>query len=480
MTEDTLLFMPASSIMLGVKNGSSRVKILLIEDKDSLRQMLSTAIKKAGYQVDEAADGNIAAEKIRKQPYQLIITDLRLPTLSGLDILKIQKEIDTTIPVLLMTAYGTIEEAVEAMKQGAFDFVPKPVDISHLLLLIDRALQQRRLLLENMLLKEEFQRMYGIPKIIGDSPAMQTVSHNIQRVAPTDATVLLTGESGTGKEVFSRAIHQLSTRRDKPFVTVNCAAIPHTLIENELFGHEKGSYTGAFARKIGKFELADQGTIFLDEIGELHMSVQAKVLRVIEEQCFERIGGLETIRVNTRVVAATNRNLQQQVAKREFREDLFFRLSVIPIEIPPLRERISDVRLLAQFFVEKFSAELHRQGLQLSPEAARAFEEYSWPGNVRELQNTIERACILCDGQIIRREDLNFAFEQRMQSEDFIHLLDLTGSLTDVSSRATRAAEKVKIKQALDLSNWNKTQAAEMLDVSYKTLLNKIKDYALE
>jgi DNA-binding NtrC family response regulator len=480
MTEDTLLFMPASSIMLGVKNGSSRVKILLIEDKDSLRQMLSTAIKKAGYQVDEAADGNIAAEKIRKQPYQLIITDLRLPTLSGLDILKIQKEIDTTIPVLLMTAYGTIEEAVEAMKQGAFDFVPKPVDISHLLLLIDRALQQRRLLLENMLLKEEFQRMYGIPKIIGDSPAMQTVSHNIQRVAPTDATVLLTGESGTGKEVFSRAIHQLSTRRDKPFVTVNCAAIPHTLIENELFGHEKGSYTGAFARKIGKFELADQGTIFLDEIGDLHMSVQAKVLRVIEEQCFERIGGLETIRVNTRVVAATNRNLQQQVAKREFREDLFFRLSVIPIEIPPLRERISDVRLLAQFFVEKFSAELHRQGLQLSPEAARAFEEYSWPGNVRELQNTIERACILCDGQIIRREDLNFAFEQRMQSEDFIHLLDLTGSLTDVSSRATRAAEKVKIKQALDLSNWNKTQAAEMLDVSYKTLLNKIKDYELE
>ena len=480
MTEDSLLLMPASSIMLGVKAGSRRVKILLIEDKDSLRQMLSTAIKKAGYQVDEAADGNIAAEKIRKQPYQLILTDLRLPTLSGLEILKIQKEIDPTIPVLLMTAYGTIEEAVEAMKQGAFDFVAKPVDISHLLLLIERALQQRRLLLENMLLKEEFQRMYGIPKIIGDSPAMQTVSHNIQRVAPTDATVLLTGESGTGKEVFSRAIHQLSTRRDKPFVTVNCAAIPHTLIENELFGHEKGSYTGAFARKIGKFELAGQVTIFLDEIGELHMSVQAKVLRVIEEQSFERIGGLETIRVNTRVVAATNRNLQEQEGKREFREDLFFRLSVIPIQIPPLRERISDVRLLAQFFVEKFSSELHRQGLQLSPEAARALEEYSWPGNVRELQNTIERSVILCDGKMIQREDLNFAFEKRAQSEDFIHLLDLSGSLTDVSNRASHAAERAKIKQALDLTNWNKTQAAEMLDVSYKTLLNKIKDYELE
>src|SRR5947207_5462800 len=346
--------------------------------------MLSTAIRKAGYAVDEAADGNVAAEKIRKQPYQLVITDLRLPSLSGIEILRIQKEIDSTIPVLLMTGFGTIEEAVEAMKQGAFDFVPKPIDISHLLLLINRAVEQRRLMLENILLREEFQRAYGIPKIIGDSAAMQTVSQSIQRVAPTDATVLLTGESGTGKEVFSRAIHQLSSRRDKPFVTVNCAAIPHTLIENELFGHEKGSYTGAFARKIGKFELADQGTMFHDEIGELHISVQAKVLRVIEEQCFERIGGLETIQVNTRVVAATNRNLQDLVGRREFREDLFFRLSVFPIHIPPLRERMSDIRPLAQFFVEKFSRELHRQGLQLGADAARAPEQYSWPGKVRE------------------------------------------------------------------------------------------------
>ena len=401
------------------------MKILLVEDKDSLRQMLATAIKKAGYRVDEAADGNAAAERIRKQPYQLVITDLRLPTLSGLEILKIQKETDPTIPVLLMTAYGTIEEAVEAMKQGAFDFVPKPIDISHLLLLVKRAVEQRRLMLENILLKEEAQQVYGIPKIIGDSPAIQAISQAIQRVAPTDATVLLTGESGTGKEVFSRAIHQLSPRRDKPFVTVNCAAIPHTLIENELFGHEKGSYTGAFARKAGKFEVADQGTIFLDEIGELHLSVQAKVLRVIEEQCFERIGGLETIRVDTRVVTATNRNLQELVERKEFREDLFFRLSVIPIHIPPLRERISDVRLLAQFFVEKFSKDLHRQGLQLSPEAAKALEHYSWPGNVRELQNTIERSVILSDGKTIQPQDLNFAFQQRKEPEDFAHMLDL-------------------------------------------------------
>jgi len=456
------------------------VKILLVEDKESLRQMLSTAIRKAGYTVDEAADGNPAVEKLRKQPYQLVITDLRLPTLSGLDILQIQKEIDSTIPVLLMTAHGSIEEAVSAMKHGAFDFLTKPVDISYLMLLINRAVEQRRLMLENIILKEEFQRAYGIPQIIGDSPAIQTVSQAIQRVAPTEATVLLTGESGTGKEVFSRAIHRLSSRRDKPFVTVNCAAIPHSLIENELFGHEKGSYTGAFTRKVGKFEVADQGTMFLDEIGELHISVQAKVLRVIEEQAFERIGGLETIHVNTRVVAATNRDLQDLVAKKEFREDLFFRLSVIPIHIPPLRERLSDVRLLAQFFVDKFSKELHRQELQLSAEAIRALEEYPWPGNVRELQNTIERAVILSDGKTIRAEDLNFAFQARRESDDFVQFFDLTGSLTDVSSRASRAAEKTKIKQALELSAWNKTQAAELLDVSYKTLLNKVKEYELE
>jgi DNA-binding NtrC family response regulator len=457
------------------------MRILLVEDKDSLRQMLATAIRKAGYTVDEAPDGPVATEKIRKQPYHLVITDLRLPTLSGLEILRAQKEIDPTIPVLIMTAYGTIEEAVEAMKQGAFDFLPKPVDMAHLFLLIDRALEQRRLLVENILLKEEFQRNYGIPKIIGESAAIQGVSREIQRVAPTDATVLLTGESGTGKEVFSRAIHQLSPRRDKPFVAVNCAAIPHTLIENELFGHEKGSYTGAISRKIGKFELADQGTLLLDEIGELHVSVQAKVLRVIEEQAFERIGGLETIRISTRVIAATNRDLHDLVEKREFREDLFFRLSVFPIHIPPLRDRMSDVHLLAQFFVDKFSRDLHRHGLTISPEATEALGNYSWPGNVRELQNTIERAVILSDSNQIQRGDLNFAFQQRREADDGLaHNLDLSGSLAEVSSRAGKIAEKSKIKQSLELVRWNKTQAAEILQVSYKTLLNKVKEYGLE
>jgi DNA-binding NtrC family response regulator len=456
------------------------VRILIVEDKDSLRQMLATAIKKSGYAVDEANDGPVAIEKIRKRPYHLVITDLRLPNLSGLEVLRAQREVDAAIPVLIMTAFGTIEEAVEAIKDGAFDFLTKPVDISHLSLLIERALQHRILQLENTLLKEEAQERYGIPRIIGESAAIQRVSSDIQRVAPTDATVLLTGESGTGKEVFSRAIHQLSPRRDKPFVTVNCAAIPDTLIENELFGHEKGSYTGATARKAGKFELADQGTIFLDEIGELHISVQAKVLRVIEEQSFERIGGLETLRVNTRVIAATNRNLQEQVERKEFRQDLFFRLSVFPIHIPPLRERTSDLRLLAQFFVDKFARDLHRQGLQLSAEAAQAIDNYSWPGNVRELQNTIERAVILTDGKQIELRNLNFAFQRTSIADDFAHVFDLSGSLSDVAGRATRTAERSKLRQALELTNWNKTKAAEMLDVSYKTLLSKVKEYELE
>jgi DNA-binding NtrC family response regulator len=456
------------------------VRILIVEDKDSLRQMLATAIKKSGYAVDEANDGPVAIEKIRKRPYHLVITDLRLPNLSGLEVLRAQREVDAAIPVLIMTAFGTIEEAVEAIKDGAFDFLTKPVDISHLSLLIERALQHRILQLENTLLKEEAQERYGIPRIIGESAAIQRVSSDIQRVAPTDATVLLTGESGTGKEVFSRAIHQLSPRRDKPFVTVNCAAIPDTLIENELFGHEKGSYTGATARKAGKFELADQGTIFLDEIGELHISVQAKVLRVIEEQSFERIGGLETLRVNTRVIAATNRNLQEQVERKEFRQDLFFRLSVFPIHIPPLRERTSDLRLLAQFFVDKFARDLHRQGLQLSAEAAQAIDNYSWPGNVRELQNTIERAVILTDGKQIELRNLNFAFQRTSTADDFAHVFDLSGSLSDVAGRATRTAERSKLRQALELTNWNKTKAAEMLDVSYKTLLSKVKEYELE
>ncbi len=302
----------------------------------------------------------------------------------------------------------------------------------------------------------------------------------IGQVSATDATVLLAGESGTGKEVFSRAIHLLGKRRDRPFVTVNCAAIPAELIENELFGHEKGAYTGASERKIGKFEYADQGTIFLDEIGDLDISVQAKILRVIEDRIFERIGGLKPIQVDTRIIAATNRDLKKLVAEKAFREDLFFRLSVVPIEVPPLRKRLTDIPILARFFVDKFAGELHRPPIELSDEALAAMEAYSWPGNVRELQNSIERAVILSEGRVIGADDLSFAFVT-VPSDGSGQLgeLDLAGSLGDVGRRATRAVESAKIRQVLERTKWNKTQAAKLLGVSYKTLLNKIKRYEL-
>ncbi len=454
--------------------------ILLVEDKASLRKMLATALEKEGHSVTAAPDGNRASDLIRQRDFHLILTDLRLPHRSGIEVLKTARETDPRVPVLIMTAYGTIEEAVRAMKLGAFDFIPKPVDIAHLVLLVERALERRRLVLENTLLKDEVASAQRMPRIIGESPAIKDLVRQIGQVAATDATVLLTGESGTGKEVFSRAIHLLGKRRERPFVTVNCAAIPSELIENELFGHEKGAYTGASERKIGKSEYADQGTIFLDEIGDLDISVQAKILRVIEDRIFERIGGLKSIQVDTRIIAATNRDLKKLVAEKAFREDLFFRLSVVPIEVPPLRRRLTDIPLLARFFVDKFAGELHRSPIELSDGALAALEEYSWPGNVRELQNSIERAVILSEGPVIGADDLSFAFVAAP--------LDGSGQLggggpggiaVGCGPPGNAGGGELKICQVLERTKWNKTQAAKLLGVSYKTLLNKIKLYEL-
>ncbi len=302
------------------------------------------------------------------------------------------KDCDPDLPVIVMTAYGSIQDAVLAMKQGALDFLAKPVDPDHLLLLVDRALAHRRLATEYLLLKEELASRRGLPEIVGDAPSLRQVSVALQRAAGSDATVLLEGESGTGKELFARALHALSPRRDAPFVAINCAAIPENLLETELFGHEKGAFTGAVARKPGKFELAHRGTIFLDEIGDLPLPLQAKILRALEEREFERVGGTATVRVDVRVVAATNRNLRAAVAARRFREDLFFRLSVFPITVPPLRERREDILLLARHFVRRFCREMNKPAMTLSEDAERELLAYDWPGNVRELQNAIERA----------------------------------------------------------------------------------------
>src|SRR6201998_197861 len=380
--------------------------LLLVEDKNELRAMLRKALERSGYTVDEAPDGSAAVQKVRARRYLLVITDLKMPGASGIDVLRATKQADSTIPVILLTAFGSVEEAVTAMKDGAFDFLQKPVDLDHLKLLVQRAARQQELLRENLLLREEYAARYGFPRIVGEHPSIRGISQQIQRIAATDSTALLLGESGTGKELFARAIHHLSARREQPFVALNCAAIPEGLVENELFGHEKGAFTGAGARKVGKLDLAHRGTFFLDEIGELPLAIQAKLLRVLEEKRFERVGGTQSIDVDVRIVVATNRDLRKHIEDKLFREDLYFRISAVPMTIPPLRDRGDDVLMLAQHFLEKFSREFAKPGLELSEEAKQQLLSYRWQGNVRELQNTLERAVILADGLSIQAEAL--------------------------------------------------------------------------
>jgi DNA-binding NtrC family response regulator len=458
--------------------------LLLVEDKNELRAMLRKALERAGYDVDEAPDGAAAIQKVRARRYLLVITDLKMPGASGLDVLRETKQSDATIPVILLTAFGSVEEAVAAMKEGAFDFLQKPVDLDHLKLLVQRAAQQQELLRENILLREEYATRYGFPRIVGEHTSIREVSQQIQKVAATDSTCLLLGESGTGKELFALAVHHLSPRREKAFVALNCAAIPEGLVENELFGHERGAFTGAGARKVGKMDLAHRGTLFLDEIGELPLAIQAKLLRVLEERRFERVGGTQSIDVDVRIVVATNRDLHKMVAEKMFREDLYFRISAVPMTIPPLRERGNDVLLLAEHFLEQFKREFGKAGLELSAEAKDRLRNYRWPGNVRELQNTLERAVILADGLSIAGNGLQLPAAKPdtaempggMLPEDF----KWEGSLEEVTGRAANHVEKVLIESTMRDCKWNKTRAAEKLGISPKTLLAKLRGAGLE
>jgi DNA-binding NtrC family response regulator len=457
--------------------------ILLVEDKESLRRVLRLTLEHAGYSVTECADAREAAAEIARAPYRLVLTDLRMPHGPGLDVLHAARAADADVPVVVMTAYGSIDEAVQAMKDGAHDFLQKPVDSNHLLLLIGRALEQARLRTENILLREEWSRRYGFPRIIGESDAIKRAVAETQRVATTEATVLLLGESGTGKELFARAVHHLSHRRDQPFVAINCAAIPETLIESELFGHERGAFTGATERRPGKFELATGGTVFLDEIGELPLAVQGKLLRAIEEKTVDRIGGRMPVPVDVRIVAATNRELQQAAEAGEFRRDLYFRLAVFPVTIPPLRARGEDVVLLARHFAAQFGRELRGREATLTDESLALLSAHAWPGNVRELENAIERACILADTATLEARDLSLPSaredESNAQAPETFAALDLSGSLAEATERAVTFVERRKIAEALSAHDGNKTRAAETLGVSYKTLLTKIKDYEL-
>ena len=372
--------------------------------------MLRHALERQGYAVLEARDQPEAVKHLQQGQPSVVLSDLRLPDGDGFGVLRASKEIDPDVPVIVMTAYGSIEDAVSAMKEGALDFLAKPVDPDHLLMMVARAIEQRRLVTENLLMKEELAVRRGAPLLVGEDASLRKVYSSLQRASTTDATVLIEGESGTGKELFARSLHALSGRADAPFVAINCAAIPENLLETELFGYEKGAFTGAAARKLGKFEVAHRGTLFLDEIGDMPITLQAKILRVLEEKRFERVGGTASVQVDVRLVAATNRGLKAAVAARRFREDLYFRLSVFPIVVPTLRERPGDIPILARFFVERFCRELKKKPLLLSPEAVAQFQSYRWPGNVRELQNCIERAVILTDGDVILPRHLNLSF----------------------------------------------------------------------
>jgi DNA-binding NtrC family response regulator len=458
--------------------------LLLVEDKSELRAMMRKALERAGYAVDEAPDGAAAIQKVRARRYLLVITDLKMPGASGLDVLRETKQADAATPVLLLTAYGSVEEAVSAMKDGAFDFLQKPVDLDHLKLLVQRAARQQELLRENLLLREDYATRYGFPRIVGEHPSIREVSQQIQKVAATDSTCLLLGESGTGKELFALAIHHLSPRRELPFVALNCAAIPEGLVENELFGHERGAFTGAGARKVGKMDLAHRGTLFLDEIGELPLAIQAKLLRVLEERRFERVGGTQSIDVDVRIVVATNRNLQKLAEEKLFREDLYFRISAVPMTIPPLRDRGNDVLLLADHFLEKFKREFAKPGLELSDDARDRLMHYRWPGNVRELQNALERAVILADGITIRSDNLQLPTAKpdadRLPGGMLPEKFDWEGTLEEVTGRAASHVEKVLLENTMRECKWNKTRAAEKLGVTPKTLLAKLRSAGLE
>ena len=470
--------------------------ILLVEDKDSLRAMLRHALEEQGHVVVEARDEPEAIQHMRQSRPAVVLTDLKLPTGDGFGVLRAARELDPGLQVVVMTAYGSIQDAVTAMKEGAMDFLAKPVDPDHLALIVERAIAQRRMLAEYFLLKEELAERRGAPRIIGEDRQLRQVSQLLHRAAGTDVTVLLEGESGTGKELFARALHALSPRADGPFVAINCAAIPDGLLETELFGYEKGAFTGAVGRKPGRFEMAHRGTLFLDEIGDLPLALQAKILRALEEKQFERVGSTSTLHVDARVVAATNRNLKARVAERQFREDLYFRLSVFPIAIPPLRERGGDVPILARHFVERFCRDLNKKTLLLSPAAVDQLREYAWPGNVRELQNCIERAVILCDDDTIHPRHLNLSFRGpagsgRLDSEEGdpatatpaevnpLAQIDLSGTMTAAVRRVTAVVERLKLEEALRNARGNKERAAEALQVSYRALLQKQKEHGI-
>ncbi len=451
-------------------------RILIADDHDALRRGLLRALTEAGHDVDEAPNGNAAIEKLHESYYDVVLSDLKMGGSDGIEVLKTTKALHPTTAVILMTAFGSVNTAVEAMKVGAFDYVQKPFEIEEMELKIEKALELRRMRHELDYLRHTQQDIYNFEHIIGSSGALQRVLSVVKKVAKSNTTVLIRGETGTGKELIAGAIHHNSLRANRNYVKVNCAALQENLLESELFGHEKGAFTGADKQRIGRFEQSDGGSLFLDEIGDMSPSTQAKILRVLQEHEFERLGGTRTLRVDVRLVAATNRDLAAMVAAGQFREDLYYRLNVVSIEMPPLRERKEDVQALAQFFIKRFSAELKKKIEALDGEALKLLMRYNWPGNIRELENSIERAMLLTEGDHITADDLRLGEVATTQTARDAQ----TPVKIPPSGIPLEDIERAALVEALKMSNWVQKDAAELLSISPRVMNYKIKTLGIE
>jgi DNA-binding NtrC family response regulator len=457
----------------------SQYNILVVEDNDTLREGIVRVVEKMGQHAQHLGNGAQALDLALKDSFQLIITDYKLPGLDGISLLQKIKESRPETEVLVITAFGTIELAVDAVQKGAADFITKPFSPEELTLKVRKILERigerdelSRISEENIYLRDEFESEFNFGEIVGNSPVMKEVYRTIEKVAKGDSSVIIYGESGTGKELVARAIHKASGRQDRPFIRVNCGALAEGVLESELFGHERGAFTGALKRKKGRFELAHNGTIFLDEIGDIPPQTQVKLLRVLQEKEFERVGGEETLQVDVRVIAATNKNLKAEIEKGQFRDDLYYRLHIIPINLPPLRERKEDISLLTDFFISKIRQDLKKPGLSIDSVALERLLAYAWPGNVRELENVLERAAVLCDDDHIRAKDLPLMVEQR-EAVDFVPANGLDLNLT------LESVEKKLIEKAMAEADGIKTDAAKRLGIKTSALYYKLEKYGL-
>ena len=450
-----------------------KAKILIAEDEKVQRDLLEGFLKREGFSVTAAANGSEALQRLEGDFFDIVLLDYRMPQLDGVQTLRGIRRVYPDLPVVMMTAYGTVETAVASMKEGAIDYLTKPIDLDELLLILERVMERSHLIRENRELKAQLQERYTAGNMVYGSPGMEEVMGLVARVAPSQATVLIRGESGTGKELVANAIYYASGRSGKPMVKVSCSAIPETLLESELFGHEKGAYTGAAQRRIGRFEEADRGTIFLDEIGDLSPSIQVKLLRILQEKEFQRLGSNLTLRTDVRVLAATHRNLEEAIKKGQFREDLYYRLNVISIHLPPLRERREDIPLLIDYFLKKYSEENQKKVSDISKEARDLLLRYPYPGNVRELENLVERAVVLCRGEVITTQDLPFHLKEEKS--------ELWGSPRKEKSlpESLEEIERDLILRALHEHQGVQTKAAEKLGISERVLRYKIKKYGI-